>query len=65
MEEWKYSFTILDFGTRWRSVISFTPWPTLPPEEGETWYPLDRRLGGPQSWFAYYEAEKNLAPARN
>jgi hypothetical protein len=25
--EWKYSSTILDLGTRWRQVISFTPRP--------------------------------------
>jgi hypothetical protein len=25
MGEWRYIFTILDLGTRWRSVISFTP----------------------------------------
>jgi hypothetical protein len=25
MEEWRYSSTILDLGTRWRWVVSFTP----------------------------------------
>jgi hypothetical protein len=25
MEEWKYSSTILNLGTRWRDVVSFTP----------------------------------------
>jgi hypothetical protein len=36
----------------------------LPPGE-DPLYPLDRRLGGPQSLFGRYGEEKNLAPARN
>jgi hypothetical protein len=40
---------ILDLGTRWRRVVSFTPWP-LYPQGKSPWYPLDRRLGGMQSW---------------
>jgi hypothetical protein len=39
---------ILDLGTRWRWVVSFTP-RTLYPQGKSSWYPLDRRLGGPQS----------------
>jgi hypothetical protein len=39
---------ILGLGTRWRWVISFTPRP-LHPQGKCPWYPLDRRLGGPQS----------------
>jgi hypothetical protein len=35
---------ILDLGTRWRSVVSFTPRP-LYSQEKSPWYPLDRRLG--------------------
>jgi hypothetical protein len=34
---------ILNLGTRWRWMVSFTPRPLYPP------YPLDRRLGGLQS----------------
>jgi hypothetical protein len=30
MGEWMYSSTILDLGTRWRSVVSFTPQPLYP-----------------------------------
>jgi hypothetical protein len=30
MGEWRYSATILDLGTRWRWVISFTPLPLYP-----------------------------------
>jgi hypothetical protein len=39
---------IIDLGTRWRWVVSFTPRPLYPQGENP-WYPLDRRLGGPQS----------------
>jgi hypothetical protein len=39
---------ILDLGTRWRWVISFTPRP-LYLQGRSPWYPLDRRLGGSQS----------------
>jgi hypothetical protein len=39
---------ILDLGTRWRWVVSFTTQP-LCPQGKRPWYPLDRRLGGPQS----------------
>jgi hypothetical protein len=39
---------ILDLGTRWRWVVSFTP-PSLHPQGNSPWYPLERRLSGPQS----------------
>jgi hypothetical protein len=39
---------IIDFGTRWRWVVSFTP-RLLYPQEKIPWYPLDRRLCGSQS----------------
>jgi hypothetical protein len=45
---WRYSSTILDLGTRWRWVVNFTPLP-LYPWGNSTRYPLDRRLGEPQS----------------
>jgi hypothetical protein len=38
---------ILDLGTRWRGVVSFTPRP-LYLQGKSPWYPLSRRLGGPQ-----------------
>jgi hypothetical protein len=38
----------LNFGTSWRWVVSFTHRP-LYPRGKNTRYPLDRRLGGPQS----------------
>jgi len=40
---------VLDLGARWRWVDSFTPRPLYPPGK-EPQYPMDRRLGGPQSW---------------
>jgi hypothetical protein len=39
---------ILELGTRWRWVVSFTPQP-LYPQGKNPWYPLYRRLGGLQS----------------
>jgi hypothetical protein len=45
--EWRYSSTFLDLGSRWEWSAScpchFTPQGNSP------WYPLDRRLGEPQS----------------
>jgi hypothetical protein len=49
---------ILDLSTRWRRVFSFTPLP-LYPQGKSPWYPLDRRLGGPQSWSGCSGEEKN------
>jgi hypothetical protein len=62
MGEWRYSSTILDHGTRWRWVISFTP-RLLYPWGKRPRYPLDRRLGGPQSLSVRCGEEQNLAPA--
>jgi hypothetical protein len=30
MGEWRYSYIILDLVTRWRWMLSFTPWPLYP-----------------------------------
>jgi hypothetical protein len=38
---------ILNIGTRWRWVVNFMLWPCTPRKE--PWYPLNRRLGKPQS----------------
>jgi hypothetical protein len=51
---------ILDPGTSWRWVVSFTSQPAYPREISPR-YPLDRRLGGPQNWSGRHE-EKNSAP---
>jgi hypothetical protein len=42
---------ILDLGTIWRWMVNFTPRPFYP--QGKSpWYPLDRRLDGPQTqWW--------------
>jgi hypothetical protein len=52
---------ILDLGTRWRWVVSFTHRPLY--LQGKIpWYPLDRRLGGPQSRSGRGGEEKNSQP---
>jgi hypothetical protein len=52
---------ILDLGTRWGRVVSFTPRP-LYPQEKSPWYLLDRRLGGPQSRSGGSGEVKNSQP---
>jgi hypothetical protein len=42
----------LDLSTRWGWVVSFMPQP-LYPQEKSPWYPMDRRLGGSQSWSGH------------
>jgi hypothetical protein len=49
---------ILYLGTRWRWVVSFTPWP-LYPQGKSRWYSLDMRLGGSQSRSGRGCEEKN------
>jgi hypothetical protein len=56
MGEWRYTSTILDLGTTWRWVVSFTPLQLYPR------YLLDRRLGGPQRRSGCCGGEKNLLP---
>jgi hypothetical protein len=52
---------ILDLGTRWRWVVSFTQRP-LYTQGKSPWYPLDRRMGGPQSRSGRRGVEKNSQP---
>jgi hypothetical protein len=52
---------ILDLGTRWRWVVSFTP-RLLYPRGKIPGYPLDRRLGGPQCRSGRGGEEKNSQP---
>jgi hypothetical protein len=52
---------ILNLGTRWRWMVSFTPRP-LYPREKSPWYPLDRRLGGPKGRFGRGGENKNSLP---
>jgi len=49
---------IPDLDTTWRWVVSFTLRP-LYPQRYNPWYPLDRKLGGPQSWSGCSGEEKN------
>jgi hypothetical protein len=49
---------ILDLGTRWRPVVSFTPRP-LYPQGKRPRYPWDWSLGGPQSRPGHGGEEKN------
>jgi hypothetical protein len=53
----------LDLGTSWRRVLSFTPRP-LCPQGKIPRYPLDRRLGGPQSRSGWLWEKKILDPSR-
>jgi hypothetical protein len=59
--EWRYSSTTLDHGTWWRWVVSFTPRPLYARRRSPR-YPLDRRLGRPQSRSGRRGGEKNLLP---
>jgi hypothetical protein len=58
---WGIAPRILDLGTRLRSMVSFTP-RSLYPRWKSLWYPLDRRLGGPQSRSGRGGEEKNSQP---
>jgi hypothetical protein len=58
MAEWRYSSIILNLGTRWMRVATFTPLPFKPQGNGPR-YPMDRRLGGPQSRTGRCDDEKN------
>jgi hypothetical protein len=44
-----------------KEVVSFTPQP-LYPQGMSLWYPLDRRIGGPQSQPGRGGEEKNSQP---
>jgi hypothetical protein len=52
---------ILDLGTRWRWVVCFTHRPLYPQGKNHR-YPLDRRLGGPQSRSGHDGEQKNSQP---
>jgi hypothetical protein len=64
MREWRYSSTILDLGSRCRWAVSFLSWSALTLGKSPS-YPLDMRMGGPQSRSGRYGGEKNLVPAWN
>jgi hypothetical protein len=52
---------ILDLGTRWGLVVSFTPRPFYLQGKSPR-YPLDKRLGGPQIRSGRGGEEKNSQP---
>jgi hypothetical protein len=45
--------------TRWKCVVSFSPLPLYPQGKSPR-YPLDRKLGGPQSRSGRYGEENKL-----
>jgi hypothetical protein len=55
---WKYSSTILDLGTNWRRVVSFTPRPLCPR------YSLQRVWVGPNFGLHAVEQRKVSFPSR-
>jgi hypothetical protein len=61
MWERMYRSTFLDLGTSWRWVVNFTPRPLYPRGKSPR-YPLDRRLGGPQSRSGRFGEQKILDP---
>jgi hypothetical protein len=52
---------ILDLDTRWKWAVSFTPRPLYPQGKSPR-YPLDRRVGGPQSRSGCGGEENNSQP---
>jgi hypothetical protein len=58
-----HSTRFLDLGTSWKWMVSFTPRPLYPRGKSPR-YPLDRRLGGPQSQSGRYEEVKIIPPTR-
>jgi hypothetical protein len=55
MLKWRYSSTVLDLDTRWRSVVQF---------KAQTLYLLDRKLSGPQPVWMLWR-KKTFALAEN
>jgi hypothetical protein len=55
---------ILNLGTRWRWVVSFTPWPLYAQGKNPR-SPLIRRLGVLHCRSGRYGGERNLTPAGN
>jgi hypothetical protein len=62
--EWRYSSTILDLGTGWRRVVSFTPRP-LYPEGKSPRYTLCSRLAGLPRHSGRCGEKKSLASVGN
>jgi hypothetical protein len=54
---------ILNLSITWRLTVIFIPW-LLYSQEKSLCFPLDRRMGGLQSWSGQCGNEKNLSPRR-
>jgi hypothetical protein len=63
LASWGITPHILNLGTRWKWMVSFTPRPSYP-RRWISWYPVDRRLGATQSRPGRGGEEKNLCPCR-
>jgi hypothetical protein len=57
---WRYSSTILDLGTGWRWVVSFTTQPLYFQGKSPR-YPLDRRLGEEKNLFPLPATESRVS----
>jgi hypothetical protein len=64
MGKWRYRSTVLHLGTRWWTVSASLPG-RFKPRRKSPRYPLDRRLGGPQSRYGRCSVEKKFCHARN
>jgi hypothetical protein len=60
MGEWRYSCAIFDLSTRWKWMVNFMPL-LLYRQGRRPQYPLDKKLGGPQSQSGCCGEQKNLA----
>jgi hypothetical protein len=63
MGEWRYSSNILDLGTRWNSVVSFTSRP-LYPQGNRVRYSMDRKLRE-SKYHSERCGEEFISPAGN
>jgi hypothetical protein len=57
-------FTIINLGTTWKWIISFTPRPVYPREKSE-WYPLKRKLRGLRNQSGHFAERKSVACTGN
>jgi hypothetical protein len=65
IEEWRYSSTILDLGTRWRWEAILTPLPIYPPGKDPP-VPIGQEAGWvPEPVWALWRGAKSLSAARN